>query len=83
MRYNFRRWMAGLLTAVMVGSMIISPVYAESAMIRPDTDFEVYTASDAVKEKATQSDTVRKPQRAKKMNYRSLRHRTPMRFSGH
>ena len=66
MRYNFRRWMAGLLTAVMVGSMIISPVYAESAMIRPDTDFEVYTASDAVKEKATQSDTVRKPQRAKK-----------------
>ena len=35
-------------------------------MIRPDTDFEVYTASDAVKEKATQSDTVRKPQRAKK-----------------
>ena len=66
MRYNFRRWMAGLLTAVMVGSTIISPVYAESAMIRPDTDFEVYTASDAVKEKATQSDTVRKPQRAKK-----------------
>ena len=66
MRYNFRRWMAGLLTAVMVGSMIISPVYAESAMIRPNTDFEVYTASDAVKEKATQSDTVRKPQRAKK-----------------
>ena len=66
MRYNIRRWMAGLLTAVMVGSTIISPVYAESAMIRPDTDFEVYTASDAVKEKATQSDTVRKPQRAKK-----------------
>ena len=66
MRYNFRRWMAGLLTAVMVGSTIISPVYAESAMIRPDTDFEVYTASDAVKEKATQSNTVRKPQRAKK-----------------
>ena len=66
MRYNFRRWMAGLLTAVMVGSTIISPVYAESAMIRPDTDFEVYTASDAVKEKATQSDPVRKPQRAKK-----------------
>ena len=66
MRYNFRRWMAGLLTAVMVGSTIISPVYAESAMIRPDTDFEVYTASDAVKEKATQSDTVRKPQRAQK-----------------